>query len=85
MFDKSAANIFQSDLITFLSGLITFQSTLIINRSSTKAFPTTLHRYMSGLKGYRTAIYQNSLLKKSPMNFSLLIAKPKIKITLPNN
>lgn len=65
MFYQSAANSFQS-------GLITFPSALIIHQSSLKTFPTTLQRYMSGLEDRNTAIYQDNLLKKSPTNFSLL-------------
>lgn len=50
MFDKSAANSFQTSLITFQSGLITFPSALIFYRSSTKTFPTTHHKLWSTLK-----------------------------------
>jgi hypothetical protein len=50
MFDKSAANNYQSGLITFQSGLITFPSALIFHRSSTKTFPTTHYKLRTTLK-----------------------------------
>lgn len=57
MFYKSAANNFQS-------GLITFQSAFIFRQSSMKTFSTTHHKSQRCLIDHNISIFQDSLLKE---------------------
>ena len=58
MFYKSAANNFQS-------GLITIQSAIIFRQSSMKTFSATHHKSRSSRKEQNSAIYQNNLLNET--------------------